>query len=816
MGKKHTRGISCLALLLTAALLLSGCAGTPERSPQEGSSSGGTAVSSAAAADGVKANGSYITQEELLTELEKKYGGQEGKVEYGEPISGLARNGTLDLKLGFDLKKPGMEKYSEVANLFWDAELTQAVDFRYDYDEAAGKLTLKPGPYSVGGIYVSSLTTEEVREYPHDTISLFSKGAYEDWGNVGKFYLVQYVDDQTGKKLEKPVVRIVTTQGELEAPRIVFQPTETGLAGFRWNAVKGAQAYVVFKISRDADGGYSGGVTPIAMTGETFWRSEAPTFSSYSQVNSDFRQFRYSEDDWAADRVYEKEGLTEGKAVADSSNNYSFGVIALGQDGTSVFSNLYEAEELAPNLPYAEAAAISKKNGFTNDCADIGLAPSHVRVTMCDGTTARKLINYEVDSARVETNRYLNIDEETGEYVSGEDLDVLQIPYTVEGAPFEYVLEVVDYDKSTIEQDMKTLRERQESLRQRSGSTEVTGEAGDLEGAAEQVREFSGETVTANSTLSEYLARCMLGRTGLIDLTGVPGSGDADLVADALLEAYYQNPLILGLQGYRINKDATKLKITYEEDAAEAAKKQQEIKAKVSEVTAEIITPGMTDLERELAINSYLCDTIEYDMAALENAEQYNYAKTDPEFNDSFTAYGALLKGKCICAGYAAAFKLLADSAGLESIVVTGMLEGTMSHAWNKVKLDGTWEVVDSTNNDNEELFNALLNIPGTASRLTLVEDKQYVLDSVIPNYALGSEDSREYYHISDKFFPVNAIAQELASELKAEGKATLRTEYDLTDGSFQQIAQEVYRLMEDDVSLSGYFWMGVIYLEQV
>lgn len=203
-------------------------------------------------------------------------------------------------------------------------------------------------------------------------------------------------------------------------------------------------------------------------------------------------------------------------------------------------------------------------------------------------------------------------------------------------------------------------------------------------------------------------------------------------------------------------------------------------------------------------------------MAALENAEQYNYAKTDPEFNDSFTAYGALLKGKCVCAGYAAAFKLLADSAGLESIVVTGMLEGTMSHAWNKVKLDGTWEVVDSTNNDNEELFNALLNIPGTASRLTLVEDKQYVLDSVIPNYALGSEDSREYYHISDKFFPVNAIAQELASELKAEGKATLRTEYDLTDGSFQQIAQEVYRLMEDDVSLSGYFWMGVIYLEQV
>lgn len=814
--KKELRKRKALALILALSLLMSGCS-----SGQAGSASGGggnnsSVPDSAPAAStgdtGVVENG--VTPEELLAQIEKKYG-EKAKDGYGEPILGLARDGKLDLELGFDLKGSGLESYDQVADLFWDADLTQGLDFRYEYDEKKQTLTLKPGPYSVGSVYVHDLTTEEVRQYPHDTISLFSRDAYTDWGNVGKFYLVQYLDLETGKKLEKPLVRVVTTQGELDAPKITFQPTESGLGGFRWSEVEGAENYVVFQIARDPERGFSGGVSPIAMTPETSWTGPAPKFSSYSQANSAFRRFRYSEDDWVGDNVYDKEGLTEGKAVPDEMNDCWFGVMAIGKDGTSTFSNLYSIDELAPNLPYAEASAISKKNGFSNSCEDIGLAPSHVWITMCDGTTARKLIQYDTENARVETNRYINVDEETGEYAGGEDVPVLQIPYTVEGAPFEYVLDVVDYDESTIEQDLKTLQKRQESLRQRSGSTGPESETGEVEGEEGELR-AAQDGITANSALSEYLAACMLGQNTLIDLAGLPGSGDPDQVLDAMMEAYYQNPLILGLKGYRVNKNATKLKLTYEEEPEQALKKQEEIRAKVREVTGKIITPGMTDLEKELAINEYLCDTIEYDMAALENAEENEFAGTDPEFNDSFTAYGALLNGKCVCAGYAAAFKLLADAAGLKSIVVTGMLEGTMPHAWNKAEIDGGWEVVDATNNDNEELFNALLNVPGSASRLTLVEDKQYVLDSMIDSYASENGDGNEYYHISDKFFPAKEIAKELAASLEQDGKATLRTDYSLTDGDFQKIAQEVYKLVDDDVSLSGYFWMGVIYLEAV
>ena len=33
--------------------------------------------------------------------------------------------------------------------------------------------------------------------------------------------------------------------------------------------------------------------------------------------------------------------------------------------------------------------------------------------------------------------------------------------------------------------------------------------------------------------------------------------------------------------------------------------------------------------------------------------------------------------------------------------------DGELPHAWNKVKIDGEWQIVDSTNNDNELIFNA-------------------------------------------------------------------------------------------------------------
>ena len=213
-----------------------------------------------------------------------------------------------------------------------------------------------------------------------------------------------------------------------------------------------------------------------------------------------------------------------------------------------------------------------------------------------------------------------------------------------------------------------------------------------------------------------------------------------------------------------------------------------------------------------MAINTWLCENAIYDNAALENAEKYSFTKVDESFYDSFTAYGILVDGVGVCASYSAAFKLLADSAGLESIVVTGYLDGSVPHAWNKVKLDDEWYIVDATNNDNEMITNALLNLSDYAAAGTLVENESFAEDSSLSKYA-ANQDEMEYYHTVERFYNKDEISKQLAQLLITDGQAILRTEYDINDEEFYAIAQKAAD--EAQKNINGFYWMGVIHLQE-
>lgn len=249
----------------------------------------------------------------------------------------------------------------------------------------------------------------------------------------------------------------------------------------------------------------------------------------------------------------------------------------------------------------------------------------------------------------------------------------------------------------------------------------------------------------------------------------------------------------------------------YDFDRQTTAAKQDEIRDRVAEITDEIIEDGMSDAEKELAINTWLCENAVYDDGALENAEKYSFTQVDEDFYDSFTAYGILTEGVGVCASYSASFKLLADAAGLESIVVTGYLEGSVPHAWNKVKIEDNWYIVDSTNNDNDTIENALLNLSDRAAYGTLVENENFVMDGSMADYRAGQED-QEYYHATDRFFDTDTIADELAALLVSDGTAVLRTDYDIDDETFYGIAQQAADKAQKNIN--GFYWMGVIRLE--
>ena len=424
--------------------------------------------------------------------------------------------------------------------------------------------------------------------------------------------------------------------------------------------------------------------------------------------------------------------------------------------------------------------------------------PSYKWVTMCDGTLVQKLIEYDFDAADQTTETWGEYENEDMSDLRLVEVDIVKVPYVIEGTDFTGVVVVENYDPDTLEEDLEMIRERQEELKSRGGavtpelSDETEAEGDDAEPAGQGSDDFSVEyKVTANSALSEYLAVNMMNGKQRICLEDFPESADSAYLLDAWEEAVYQNPLVLGVKSASVREDGSVLEVEYDTKPDEIRQKQQEIRSEVEKVVKEIITDGMTELEKELAINQYLCDTAEYDMEALENAQENDFAEVDEEFNDAFTPYGVLLNKTGVCSSYAGAFKLLAEEAGLECIVVTGYLEGDLPHAWNKVKIDGAWNIVDTTNNDNELLFNALLNLPDYAAEKVLVEDERYVLDSMTGNY--GAEtDEKEYYRINGRFYTQDQIIQPLADNLAQKGTAVLRTDYTLSDDEFAGIQRKV------------------------
>ena len=102
-----------------------------------------------------------------------------------------------------------------------------------------------------------------------------------------------------------------------------------------------------------------------------------------------------------------------------------------------------------------------------------------------------------------------------------------------------------------------------------------------------------------------------------------------------------------------------------------------------------IISAGSDDLEKILLLHDYLVTECTYDFGG--NGASHYYP------DDDYTAYGALVKRKAVCNGYAFAFSWLARSFGIETYI---MASESMDHAWNLVKINGAWHHVDVTRDD--------------------------------------------------------------------------------------------------------------------
>ena len=125
------------------------------------------------------------------------------------------------------------------------------------------------------------------------------------------------------------------------------------------------------------------------------------------------------------------------------------------------------------------------------------------------------------------------------------------------------------------------------------------------------------------------------------------------------------------------------------------------------------IESDWTDVQKLQYINKYVCMVCNYDDSLV--------AKHTKD------SYGALVNKCAVCEGYSMAFMALCKSVGIECYLVTS---DSMGHAWNMVKVNDNYYMIDSTWNDttNDRYKYFMKSISWFNSKLGEHEANDYVI----------------------------------------------------------------------------------------
>ncbi|MCH5350417.1 MAG: hypothetical protein J1F39_00415 [Clostridiales bacterium] len=166
-------------------------------------------------------------------------------------------------------------------------------------------------------------------------------------------------------------------------------------------------------------------------------------------------------------------------------------------------------------------------------------------------------------------------------------------------------------------------------------------------------------------------------------------------------------------------------------------------------VLRKIVTDDMTDAQKAHAIYDWIMWQVTYDTPATtyrgvsENLSAYYL---EGVFGDGVTPIGGVVyKPYAVCDGMSKAYSLLCNMEGIPCIRIPGLagsdLRSAGGHAWNKVKIDGEWYIVDCTWGD----VTGTLSIDGKLKDYELgVHDHLFITDSMVEGNHFESHQSGE------------------------------------------------------------------------
>ena len=128
-----------------------------------------------------------------------------------------------------------------------------------------------------------------------------------------------------------------------------------------------------------------------------------------------------------------------------------------------------------------------------------------------------------------------------------------------------------------------------------------------------------------------------------------------------------------------------------------AHKAPESLRKSLSALTAYLVQPANSELERVRSIYTWITHNISYDQEALKKVGRKRINRTNLDI---------LSRKKAICLGYSTLFRDMCLKAGIRCEVISGYSKGTLTskpdletpdHAWNAVEIDGEWHILDAT-----------------------------------------------------------------------------------------------------------------------
>lgn len=727
------------------------------------------------------------------------------------PLYNVSETESFEFKFGFNAYDSDVELYDFVT-IHTDAACEKASQIYYtaglkvEGDESI--LTVAPMQPVMGNI-------SQDNEYAFEKV--------DSWGNAPIYYIALHYDLEADspKKLETPTVIPFTVKHEVTAPTLRGVISDTGRFSLEWDAVEGAEKYIVYKL-----------IDETMYTGEDNHAINGAKKGYDCAVNVEGNPLYFLKDGETTECSF------DGFAGPNSHS------IAEVESFTGSRSNV--GQNYCVNGEYYITAVVNgKESGLSNVVATAGLAlpykiveedelegkyptpadfPSEVRVLNIDGSETVRKVNYERTHVKyfdLEWDEYIytvegtyiygnvSFEEDEGEPENSSKASTDSgntLPKDdVDRIPDAGVDTIIPAEDGTEYKDGGLIENQNDNTKKHLEN----GNAATVQNVPE------GAYINADSAEEEWLALNLVQGNSEISVEGFTALQDPYVLIDVFYKVYYQNPYIMGISSFSYDYSTMLFKVNFVYDKETIAEKQKAISETAVKVIAETVTQDMDDEQKILALYNYLVNNAVYCNEALEEAKKNNYVKTEnSEFEDSFNTYGVLVDKKGVCMSYAYAFRLLCDLSGVECAVVTGYLDGTMPHAWNTVKIKDDYYEIDCTNNAVNTgipyfLYQADSVLAGNSG---YKKDEMFWLDAELSDFD-GDDGSLEYYH-SNNLCPENMeeFKKAITANVTADTKFfAVRWQGEIDKEEFQKAVILAYNELglEDKLNTLKYSVMG-------